>query len=136
MSMRMAVGAALLTAGVGGFVFAQETQRLPGFGSGILKVEGTVDVGNTPLVLAHQSGEWKMVVANQPDVRVVNVAAVSIAPPDFVRKGGRYEVTWATGDRQLIQVVQMAPGGWVRVEAGPRLRWLNLSSARAVDEVS
>src|SRR5512145_1299475 len=93
MRRRVAIGAAALAIGVGALAFAQDTQPIPGFGSGILKVSGTVDIGNTPLVLAHQAGEWKVVVANAPDVRVASLPAVSVAPPEFVRKGSRYEIT-------------------------------------------
>jgi hypothetical protein len=135
MRRRVAIQAAAVAIGVGVLAFAQETQPVPGFGSGILKVSGTVDIGNTPLVLAHQAGEWKVVVANAPDVRVASLPAVSVASPDFVLKGSRYEITWSTGERQQVSVVQTATGGWIRVEAGSKQRWINLSSARAIDEV-
>jgi hypothetical protein len=76
-----------------------------------------------------------VVVANAPDVRVASLPAVSVASPDFVLKGSRYEITWSTGERQQVSVVQTATGGWIRVEAGSKQRWINLSSARAIDEV-
>ena len=136
MRIRVALGAAALATILGVLVYAQETQKVPGFGTGIIKVEGTVDIGNMPLVLAHQSGEWKMTVANAPDVRVVGMPNVSVAAPAFLKKDGRYEVTWSTGDRQLIRVVEIAPGGWIKVDAGARERWINLASARSVDEVT
>jgi hypothetical protein len=135
MRRRVAIGAAAVAIGVSVLAFAQETQPIPGFGSGILKVAGTVDIGNTPLVLAHQAGEWKVIVASAPDVRVASLPAVSLASPDFVRKGSRYEITWSTGERQQVSVVETAPGGWIRVEAGPKQRWVSLASARAVDEL-
>ena len=129
------VGSAALLLTVGAFLYAQETKPIPGFGTGIVKVEGTVDIGNTPLVLAHQSGEWKVVLATPPDVRVVNALSVSIPAPGFLKKDGRYEITWSTGEKQVIRAVEVAPGGWLRVEAGDRQRWVNLASARSVDEV-
>jgi hypothetical protein len=135
MRMPAAIGAAALIIGVGVIALAQETQQLPGFGTGIVKVAGTVDIGNTPLVIAHQAGEWKMVVTNPVDVRVANTPTVSVASPDFVRKGSRYEITWSTGDRQQISVVELGPGAWMKVDAGAKQRWVNLSSARAIDEV-
>jgi hypothetical protein len=135
MRMRAAIGAAALALGVGVIALAQETKPVPGFGTGIVKVEGTVEIGNMPLVLAHQAGEWKVIVTNPLDVRVANAPTVSVASPDFVQKGGRYEITWSTGDRQQISVVELAPGGWLKVDAGARPRWVNLSSARSVDEV-
>lgn len=132
---RAALGSIALVTGIGVYALAQETQPFPGPGTGIVKVAGTIDVGNTPIVLATQYEEWKVAISNMPDVRVVNTPSVSIAPPTFLRKGGRYEITWPTGERQTIQVVESAPGGWVRIDAS-RQRWINLASARAVDEAS
>lgn len=129
------IPAALALIAVGAVLYAQETKPVPGFGSGIVRVEGTVDIGNAPVVLAHQVGEWKVVLAAPPDVRVVNVPNVSIPGPEFVKKGGRYEITWSTGERQVIRALEIAPGGWLRAEAGDRQRWVNLASARAVDEM-
>jgi hypothetical protein len=142
MRIRVALGAAALTTILGVLVFAQETQKVPGFGSGIMKIQGTVDIANTPIVLSHQSGDWKMIVASMPDVRVasmpdVRVASmpnVSMAAPEFVTKGGRYQITWSTGERQVIRVAHVASGGWIRVDsAGERERWVNLATARSVD---
>lgn len=135
MRMPAAIGAAALIIGVGVIALAQETQQFPGFGTGIVKVAGTVDIGNMPLVLAHQAGEWKMTVTNPVDVRVANSPSVSLASPDFVRKGSRYEVTWSTGDRQQISVTELGPGGWVKVDAASKQRWVNLSSARTIEEL-
>lgn len=136
MRTRVALGAAALATILGVLAYAQETQKVPGFGTGIIKVEGTVDVGNMPLVLAHQSGEWKVTIANAPDVRVVSTPDVSVAAPAFLKKDSRYEITWSTGDREPLRVVQIAPGGWVRVDSGKRERWVNLASARSVEEVA
>ena len=145
MRIRVALGAAALTTVLGVLVFAQqETQKVPGFGSGIVKIEGTVDIANTPIVLAHQSGDWKVIVANapdvrvaaMPDVRVASMPSVSVAAPEFVTKGSRYSITWSTGERQVIRVAHVGSGGWIRVDsAGERERWVNLASARSVDEV-
>lgn len=135
MRMRTAIGGAALVLSVGAIVLAQDTQKIPGFGTGIVKVEGTVDIGNTPLVLAHQAGEWKVVVTNPLDVQVSNAPTVWLASPGFLRKGGRYDIIWANGDRQQISVAETAPGGWIKVDAGARQRWVNLSSARSIDEV-
>lgn len=128
------IPAALVLVALGAALYAQETKPVPGFGTGIVKVEGTVDIGNTPLVLAHQAGEWKVVLAAPPDVRVVNMPNVSIPAPEFLKKGARYEITWSTGESQVIRVLEVAHGGWLRAEAGNRQRWLNLASARSVEE--
>lgn len=104
---------------------AQLTQPRPGPGSGVLTVEGTVDVGRMPVVNvnAAQQGDWRVAVANTP--------TVIVAPMFFIKAGGRYQITWATGDRELIQAAAVESGGWVRV-AGTPDRWVNLTSARAV----
>lgn len=135
MRMRVALGAAALIAAFGVFLYAQEAQKVPGFGTGIVTVSGTVDIGNTPLVLAHQAGEWKVVLAAPADVRVTNSPNVSMPSPAFLKSGGRYDITWSTGDRQTIRVVEVSPGGWLRVESTPRERWINIASARSVEAV-
>jgi hypothetical protein len=135
MRMRVALGAAALVSTLGAFLYAQEVQKVPGFGTGVVTVAGTVDIGNTPLVLAHQAGEWKVVLAAPPDVRVVNAPSVSVPTPAFLRSGSRYEITWSTGDRQVVRVIEVAPGGWLRVES-PAERWINIASARSVEAAS
>jgi len=132
MRVHVAVGAAVIAAGLGGFLYAQETQKVPGFGTGVIKVEGTVDIGNAPVVLAHQSGEWKMTLISPADVRVVNAPSVTVAAPAFLEKDGRYDVVWSTGDKQTIRVAELGTGGWIRVEAADGEQWVNLASARSV----
>lgn len=132
MRIQVAVGAAIIAAGLGGFLYAQETRPVPGFGTGVVKIEGTVEIGNAPVVLAHQSGEWKMTLVSPADVRIVNAPPVTLAAPAFLKKDARYEVVWATGDRQTIRVAEVGTGGWIRVDATDGEQWLNLASARAV----
>jgi hypothetical protein len=116
-------------------VSANQGQRVPGPGSGVVTVEGTVDIGNTPTVNASQAGAWKMSVANVPDVRVVNTATVALAPPDFIKTGRRYAITWSSSEREVVAVSQVTAGGWVRVQGSVQPRWINLSLARAVEDV-
>lgn len=116
----------------------QEVRSNPGPGSGIVRVTGSVDVGNTPLVDAAQRGDWKVAVANAPDVRVTNTPTVAAAPPDFLKSGRRYQVTWPSGQREEIAVAQIGSGGWARIEPGSadgRRRWVNLAGAQAVEEL-
>ncbi|HSC25763.1 MAG TPA: hypothetical protein VLD67_00730 [Vicinamibacterales bacterium] len=119
-------------------VSAQQTQAtVPGPGSGIMTVTGTINVGNAPPVLASQAGEWKMEIANVPNVRVLSTPPVVLAPPDFVKVKSRYEVTWAAGEKETVQVIQLGQGGWVRVATtGGRERWINLGGARSVESAS
>jgi hypothetical protein len=131
MRLRVALGSAALVITLGAFLYGQEAQKVPGFGTGVVTVAGTVDIGNTPLVLAHQAGEWKVVLAAPPDVRVVNAPSVSVPTPAFLKSGGRYEITWSTGDRQVIRVIEVASDGWLKVEAAAE-RWINIASARSV----
>lgn len=105
------------------------TQERPGFGPGVMpveghvSVEGTVNVGNVVTVSALQIGDWKAAVTSLPPV--------TISGPDFVQAGARYQVIWATGDGETVTVSAVGRGGWVRVGDKPE-RWLNLSSARSV----
>jgi uncharacterized protein (DUF58 family) len=105
-------------------------QPVPGPGSGVVTVTGKVEISNVPDVGASQRGDWKA------DVRVTNTPTVALESLPFLKPGSRYEVTWANGDKETVRVVQAAPGGWARVESSARTRWVNLTVARSVDEMS
>jgi hypothetical protein len=113
-------------------VAARQVQPYPGPGSGIVTVAGTVNVGNSPSVQAAQYGEWKMVVANIPDVRIADTAAVRIASPSFLTPKRTYEVVWGTGDRETISVLDVGVDGWARVQHAGGQRWVNASLARSI----
>jgi hypothetical protein len=133
--MRITVGILVLLSvcAVGLRVMAQQEMRpTPGPGSGRM----TVDVATIPIVQVAPAGEWRTTVANVPDVRVVNTPSVVSAAPDFVRSGGRYEITWSGGDRETVTVSEAMRGGWIRVEEGNRRRWLNVGAARSLEELS
>jgi hypothetical protein len=93
----------------------QEMLPKPGPGSGITKVMGAVNISNVP------------------DVRVIEMPRMVLASPPFVRKGGRYAITWADGDSESVTVLDVGEDAWVQVE-GMRRRWVNLRSARSVEE--
>ena len=136
--MRIRVTTALVAAGVLAWVgvAAQPTQPRPGPGSGVVTVEGSVIVANIPTVQAMQLGDWKVTVANAPDVRVANAPTVHVAGPAFLKVEGRYELVWSTGDRETVVVRQLGQGGWIRVDgATGRERWVNLTTARSVAAV-
>jgi hypothetical protein len=135
--------AALVGAGAGllwaGLSAQQEMRPTPGPGSGIMKVTGTVDVGNAPQVHAAQQGEWRIAVANRPDVRVVNTPEVIIPSPDFLKKGGRHTITWTTGQQEAVQIHEVGAGGWMQVTTStpgsvPGLRWINLAAVRSIED--
>lgn len=100
----------------------QEMLPKPGPGSGITKVVGDVNIGNTPDVR----------VTELPPVRVTEMPTVSIANPPFLRKGERYLLTWNDGSTEAVVVFDVGHDGWVQVE-GQRLRWINLRLARSVE---
>ena len=106
----------------------QQTQPWPGPGTGIVPVtvKGSVDIGTVPVVRVSQQGDW--------NVRVANTPTVIAAPPEFVRKGASYAITWTNGDQERIAVVEVGTAGWVRADRDGRSRWTNLASARAVEE--
>ena len=93
-------------------------------GTGVVTIAGTVEVANTPSVNAGQLGEWKVAVANTP--------SVTTPPPDFLRAGGRYDVTWANGDAERVVLEQIGRDGWVRVQAPDGTRWINVAAARSL----
>ena len=119
-----------LIAAVAAFAAGQQTQDRPGFGSGVLKVEGSVDVAavKTPVAVtgtvnANQAGTWNVAVSNTP--------TVAVAAPAFLRTGGRYSVVWSTGESETITIAGLGSGGWVRL-TGSGERWVNLTTARSV----
>ena len=131
------IGIVMATIGcLGVAAWAQQGQPRPGPGSGVVTVQGTVDIVNAPAV--RQEGDWKMslantpavTVANTPAVTVANTPTVSLAPPEFVKTGGRYQIVWPSGETERISAAAVAAGGWIRV-AGPE-RWINLAQARSV----
>jgi hypothetical protein len=111
-------------------VAGRQVQPYPGPGTGIVTVAGTVNVGNSPSVLATQYGEWKMVVSNTPEVRIAD--AVRIASPSFLTPKRTYEVVWGTGDRETLSVVDVGVDGWARVQHAGGQRWVNASLARSI----
>lgn len=108
----------------------QEVFRTPGPGTGMVTVQGSVDIGNVPDVNAAQRGEWQVAVSNVP--------TVVTAAPDFVARGGRFTVEWSGGERETVTIVAPGQAGWVQVEhpsGKGRRRWVNLAAALAVEEV-
>lgn len=127
-------GAGLLWTGV---TAPQETRPTPGFGSGTVKVVGTVDVANEPVVHAAQRGEWRVQVANTAAVRVANTPTVHVAGPEFIRPNARYRIVWVTGEREDVHVTSTGSSGWVAVnQSGDMRRWINLSSARSIEQLA
>lgn len=112
----------------------QAVKPVPGPGTGIVTVEGTVNVGNTPTVTvgntptvhAAQSGNWKVMLANAPSVTVTN--------PDFLRVKRVYLVTWPDRATESIEVAELGVNGWVRVERQGRRRWVNLGQALFLED--
>jgi hypothetical protein len=119
-----------ITATLAAFAAGQQTKERPGFGSGVVQVEGSVDVAavKTPVTVngtvnANQAGTWSVAVSNTP--------TVSVAAPNFLRAGGRYSVIWSTGESETITIASVGNGGWARL-SGSGERWVNLTSARSV----
>lgn len=113
-------------------VAARQGQNVPGPGTGVVTVKGVVGIDNT--VPVTQSGAWKVGVDGSPEVRVGNQPIVWIAPPSFIKAGGRYAITWNGGDIENITVSGVAGAGWVQVSTGNSpTRWINVTLARAIE---
>ena len=112
-----------------------QVQSVPGPGSGIVTVQGEVDVRRLPPIDAGQRGDWKVSLANVAEVRVVNTPAVTVAPPPFLKVGRQYLVTWPAGETETIVIAEVGSGGWSRAASGKRPRWLNLATAKAIEEI-
>ena len=133
--MRNAVVTSLAVAGVAvtlGLTARGQVQTVPGPGSGIVTVTGRVEVVDG-VVRSIQSGDWKVTLANIPDVRVVNTATVAAAPLPFLKTGTRITLTWQDGSRETVRVGQLGGGGWVLDDSAGRNQWVNLGAARSVE---
>jgi hypothetical protein len=132
MRIRGLVVLAVVAAGmwwVGVAAQQQEVRKTPGPGSGIVDVRGTVSLAGVSEVRLTEVPDVNVV--HMPAVRVAAVPPVTIAAPAFIERGGRYAVTWPTGERDTFVVTDVAPGsGWVQVGTS---RWVNLSTARVVE---
>lgn len=109
-----------------GVAAQQEMLPRPGPGSGITRVEGTVNIGggsvqiaNVPTVRASQEGDWRL----------------AVAPLPFLKVNTRYLITWPDGGSERLSVADVGPGGWIMVVDTTPRRWVNLSVARAVEEL-
>jgi hypothetical protein len=111
-----------------------QVQPVPGPGSGIVRVTGSVKIDDVVRVTSAVN-DWRVMVGNVPDVRVVNTPAVTVSLPTFVKVGGTYDITWGPNDRESVRVAETLTGGWVRVQSSNRARWVNLTLARGVEEV-
>lgn len=131
----IAVGLAAIL--VGWAAATAQVQRVPGPGTGIVTVTGEVSIANKPTVVATQQGDWDVTVSNTVPVSVTNTPAVTMALPLSLKKGNRYEIVWATGEREVVTAAQPGTSSWVRVErtgiTGPR--WVNVAAARAITEL-
>lgn len=131
--MRRRIVGVILLAGVGlTTISAQQGQSVPGFGSGEVTVKGVVGISNT--VPVTQSGSWKVAVDGSPEVRVANQPIVWIAPPSFIKAGGRLAITWNAGDTENVTVSAVGGGGWIQVNtSNTPIRWINVTLARAIE---
>ena len=103
--------AVALAAGVRG-----QAQAVPGPGSGVVTVTGTVQIADG-MIHAAQVGDWKVAVANAPDVRVVNTPTVARAAWPFLRQGAQVTVTWPDGSTESIRIAQLGGAGGCREAA-------------------
>ena len=111
-----------------------QPQSVPGPGSGIVTVQGEVDIRKLPPIDVSQRGDWKVSLANVGEVRVVNTPTVAVAPLAFLKVGGRYDVLWPAGDRETVEIAELGSGGWVRAAGEGRRRWVNLAGAKTIAE--
>ena len=122
------VAVALLVGGLLSDVVAtgQQTQRLPGPGSGIVDVE----VVKEALVAAAQRGEWR--VGQQGDWRVQGTVATLPSMPRFLKVGGVYAVRGPSLE-MVATVRELHESGWALVSDELRQEhWINLATMSSV----
>jgi hypothetical protein len=112
----------------------QQSQRLPGPGTGIVDVVVVNEPGITQRGewKVGQQGEWRM--AQQGDWRVDVSGTVVAIPsmPNLVTVNRTYTIYWDHTNAERVTVREIHPGGWVRVEIGKTVRWINLTRAVSI----
>ncbi len=104
----------------------QQTQRLPGPGSGIVDVE----VVKEAQVAAAQRGEWR--VGQQGDWRVQGTVATLPSMPRFIKVGGVYAVRGPSLE-MVATVRELHESGWALVSDELRQEhWINLAAMSSV----
>lgn len=104
----------------------QQTQRLPGPGSGIVDVE----VVKEAQVAAAQRGEWR--VGQQGDWRVQGTVATLPSMPRFVKVGGVYAVRGPSLE-MVATVRELHESGWALVSDELRQEhWINFAAMSSV----
>ncbi len=122
------VAVALLVCGLLADVAAtgQQTQRLPGPGSGIVDVE----VVKEAQVAAAQRGEWR--VGQQGDWRVHGTVATLPSMPRFLKVGGVYAVRGPSLE-MVATVRELHESGWALVSDELRQEhWINLAAMSSI----
>ena len=132
MRTKVVAGVVVMAAMCWGRLVTGQVQAVPGPGTGIVTVQGEVDIRRMPPMAVMQGGQWKVSLEGASDVRVV--APVAIAPLPFIRAGVRYVVTWPAGDTETVTVAETGGGAWVRAGGPGRARWVNLAVAKGVEE--
>lgn len=135
MSTKIAIGVLIFTVALSwAGLSARQSQREPGQGSGVATVTGTVTIGNTvPVtvgntVQVNQAGEWKVAVANTPTV----IPAI----PGFLNRGGKYTITWGSGEREIVTIRPSGAGVWVQADSPNQpQRWINTALVRSMEEI-
>lgn len=123
----------LLLAVVGGDVATsdgQQSQRLPGPGSGVVDVQLVREAD----VAAAQRGDWR--VSQQGEWRVGVTGTVATLPgmPPILKVGGTYAVRGPSLE-MLATVRQLHPSGWARVSDDARQDlWINLAAMSSIRE--
>ena len=80
-----------------------QVQSVPGPGTGIVTVQGVVDIRKMPMLDVGQRGDWRVTLASVADTRVLNMPPVMLSRPSFVRGGARYAITWPSGEQETIR---------------------------------
>ena len=112
----------------------QQTQRLPGPGSGIVDVE----VVKEAQVAAAQRGDWRVAqqgdwrVAQQGDWRVQGTVATLPSMPRFLKVGGVYAVRGPSLE-MVATVRELHESGWALVSDEMRQEhWINVAAMSSV----
>lgn len=132
--MRNAVAAVVVVAGMAWLLTSAgaQVQPVPGPGSGVVMVQGAVNVNNP--VQAVQSGEWKVAISNQPEVRISGMPVVRVAGPAFLAQA-RYTIVWNDDKTDTVTIVDAGGGNWVKIADSGGDLWINLALARSIRRV-
>jgi hypothetical protein len=124
--LRVAVAVLFCALAADAVTSGDQTQRVPGPGSGIVDVKVVNEAGVT------QRGEWKVTQQGEWRVGVTGTVVAMPAMPNLAAVNRTYSIYWDRETADRVTVREIHPSGWARVDIGGAERWVNLTRVASI----